>query len=125
MDWSDLVGVPYRHHGRSLDGTDCYGLVIEFERRLGRDMLDLDYGFADYRRGEEYGVWESSMEKWKRVGSPSFGDVVLFYDAKGRVIHAAVCVDENRILHCDVRGSRVDRLSPFYYRRWRAYRWRQ
>ena len=31
LDIDDLLGVPYKVHGRGPDSYDCYGLVIEVE----------------------------------------------------------------------------------------------
>ncbi len=39
----DLVGIPYRHHGRDSAGMDCYGLVIEVLKRIGKNLPDVFY----------------------------------------------------------------------------------
>lgn len=124
-DTSDLLGVPYAPHGRSLAGMDCYGFVIEWQRRLGRTIFDFGYKPKEYKKGSEYPVWEKSMEMWKETKSPKKDDVLLFFDGKGRVVHAANYIGGGRISHCDVQGSRVERLDGFYYRNWKAYEWRR
>lgn len=124
-DWSDLLGVPYKPHGRTLAGMDCYGLLIAFESKFGRTVYDFDYSAKDYRSKSDYPVWQKSMEMWEEVPNPEYTDALLFFDEKARIVHAAVCVSQNRILHCDVKGTRIERLDTFYYQNWKAYRWRQ
>ncbi|MBO7123185.1 MAG: C40 family peptidase [Treponema sp.] len=125
VDWSDLLGVPYKPHGRTLAGMDCYGLLMDFEGRFGRTIIDFDYSAKDYRGKEDYPVWLESMKHWEETDTPKYTDALLFFDEKKRVVHAAACVAPNRILHCDVKGARVERLDTFYYQNWKAYKWRQ
>ena len=33
--WSDLIGKPFRFGGRGPEDFDCYGLVVEMNRRAG------------------------------------------------------------------------------------------
>ena len=48
IDVSDLIGVPFKVHGRSKEeGFDCYGLVIEVERRLGKELPDPFYSSVE------------------------------------------------------------------------------
>ena len=42
IDVSDLIGVPFVEFGRDKEnGLDCYGLAIEVEKRLGKDLKDV------------------------------------------------------------------------------------
>ncbi len=43
-----LVGVPYRHQGRTARGVDCLGLVLLAASRVG--LMPLEAGRADYGR---------------------------------------------------------------------------
>ena len=43
MYYEDLLAVPYKTNGRELSGMDCYGLVIECCRRVGKDLHDVVY----------------------------------------------------------------------------------
>lgn len=48
VSYRDLIGVPYKVHGRSIeDGLDCYGLAIEVLRRNGIRLDDVIYSDND------------------------------------------------------------------------------
>ncbi len=38
IDYSDLLGKPFRYHARGPDAYDCYGLAIEVCRRAGIEL---------------------------------------------------------------------------------------
>ena len=43
IEINDLIGTPYRDHGRDAAGYDCYGLAIEVARRFGYKLNDVIY----------------------------------------------------------------------------------
>jgi cell wall-associated NlpC family hydrolase len=43
MTVNDLIGIPWKLHGRDKNGYDCYGLAIEVEARLGKKLNDIYY----------------------------------------------------------------------------------
>src|SRR6266850_4947755 len=58
-----LIGTPYRHLGRNIDtGLDCFGLVIEFFRRLG---ITQDDPVSNYSR--EWWKTEDFIEFYHRI----------------------------------------------------------
>ena len=77
----DLVGRPYKPKGRSIDGFDCAGVVLEFLRRAGFEIPEH--------------VFESPEPTWwVRVGDlaeiePLEGDVVFSRPSEGG-LHADV-----------------------------------
>ncbi len=129
----DYVGIPYRLHGTTREGLDCWGLprlwyleqygieLPSFGDRYGRELDAVERAhIADLVRGES--------EKWTRVraGHEQRGDLVLFRVA-GEEAHLGVVVDTGRFLHARPgTDSCVERYdSPIWARRVAGfYRWR-
>lgn len=124
QDFSDLLGIPYKIHGRDKNGFDCYGYLIEFERRLGHEMYDL---YREYNENNEKDLNNNIYNivyanKLVKTESPKFGDILLFYDRKGRVCHIGAYLKKDDFTHCDIYGSRVSKLSTFN-KKAEAYTW--
>ena len=113
LDINDLLGKPYKAHGRGPYFYDCYGLVIEVERRLGHTMPDL------YMKLSKCNEWDfdphnvdfsSEMTGMTKTNSPSFGDVIVFFDKKGRIYHTAVYLKNEDYIHCNREGVHISNL---------------
>lgn len=126
IDITDLLGKPYKAHGRGPNGFDCYGLVIEVEKRLGHSMPDL------YRKLSETDNWEtdihnvsftSGMTGMKKTDTPLFGDVVLFFDNKGRIHHSGVYLKNDDFIHCNKYGVHISKVQTYSLRS-EVYTWK-
>lgn len=116
MQVNDLVkkyvGTPYATHGRSMQGLDCYGLVLQVFDDLGHELFDL----ADYGEAREWGehsyIVENYWRQWEKVSRPKALDCVLFL-IKGRPTHIGIMLDENRFIHAyrAVKAVTINRLS--------------
>lgn len=123
--WADLLGVPYRPWGRTRAGMDCYGLVLEIQRRLGRPVPDvgLDYDPLAPATGMVEGA---AAGAWERVQDPAPGDMVLFWVLAARggwPDHAGVLIEPRKFLHLLAGRARAclspldrfaDRVAGFY-----------
>lgn len=123
MTWAtQLIGVPFLEHGRTLAGCDCWGLV-----RLG---LALGFGVTvpDYTeayltttdRAEIHALVTQESAGWLTVPLHDArpGDVVLFR-MQGQVCHAGLVLEAPDFLHCQKGiGSAVERWdAPLWKRR--------
>lgn len=115
-----LVGVPYRHNGRSLDGFDCLGLVwyvytqmgISFPSGDGLPINDEWYKSDPdrYIRGL-LGVGTTATEFLKPL------DLVYFRIINNAVTHSGVLITDDRFLHVlEGRTVQLTKLRGF----WRA-----
>lgn len=125
LDVNDLLGKPYKAHGRGPDNFDCYGLVIEVESRLGHKMPDL------YTKLAQTDNWEfdphniefsKEMVGMEKTNNPSFGDVVVFFDKKGRICHTGVYLKNGDFIHCNNCGVHITKLS-YDIREKEVYTW--
>lgn len=124
-DIDDLLGIPFKLHGRDISGYDCYGLVIEVERRLGHKMVDL---YTIYESGNNEKALDENVRniiygcKLVKATEPKFGDILFFYDSKYRICHIGVLLEKDDFIHCDADGVKISQLST-YFRKSEVYTW--
>lgn len=122
LDVNDLLGKPYKLHGRGPDSYDCYGLVIEVERRLGRELPDLYKIFEKKSEVKDVNLATAAIGLVK-TDTPAFGDIVLFRK-KGRADHLAVYLKNGDFIHCDGEGVRILNLA-YYDKEGEFWKWPQ
>lgn len=111
IDVTDLIGIRYKTNGRTKTGYDCLGLAIEVGRRFGYEIPCGEHGVGNF------------PDSFKRVDNISEGDVILFFDASGRNRHIGVALSQTDIIHCDIFGVRVSKLSEFDKLHYEVYSW--
>lgn len=124
IDISDLIGCRFKVHGRDKNGFDCYGLVIEVEKRYGREMVDLlkDYTKSNYMLEiNENAFSYIDNNKLKKTDKLEEGNVILFFDEKGRATHVGVYLKKRDFIHCDGLGVRVTNLDTYFRKSWEVY----
>ena len=122
LDINDLLGKPYKVHGRGPNGYDCYGLVIEVEKRLGRELPDL-YKIFEKKSEVRDTVLATQAVGLTKTDSPSFGDIIIF-KKRGHIDHIAVYLKNQDFIHCDGNGVEVLNLN-YYDRKGEFYKWQQ
>lgn len=121
----DLLGIPFKIHGRDKNGLDCYGLAIEVSKRFGHKLVDMFYDYNSANNLQDlndntYNITHSSgLEKTEQ---PNMSDVLLFFDSKNRTTHIGIYLSDDNFIHCDGDGVHISKLSS-YFRRWSAYKW--
>lgn len=120
-----LIGIPYKTHGRSLDGCDCWGLAYLFHDKkipsYGETYLD-----ADDTASTSTSISENKRNGWERVeGEERFGDIIIF-NIRGIPVHAAVYIGKGMMLH-SLKGHNSC-VEPVLGVRWATriegfYRW--
>lgn len=71
-----LIGQPWRHQGRGLDGLDCVGVIIAVARAIGEgtDWLEQPYHFFP-PEWQVRDVLEAHLHQL--TGAPEPGDIAL------------------------------------------------
>lgn len=125
VEIKDLLGIPYKQHGRDRQGFDCYGLVIFLYKRIGIEIPDFWYKTVGNNAFDEVGDDVQSFIKgyWQEVNKPEYSNVILFFDSCGRTVHIAFYLGRDMFIHCDIRGVEVKRLKGFRYAARRFYKW--
>lgn len=108
MSWSDnYIGLPWREHGRSREGVDCYGLLrLIYEEQLSiRLPAYTMYQSVECRR-EIALLIEGLSTNWYQVDQPKPFDAVLFriglYPS-----HLGVVVKQPLFIHQPEKGESV------------------
>jgi len=117
INYDNLIGRPYRDHGRGPGAFDCYGLVMEISRRLGRPLPDYEDICRTAGRVTT-GIVERLRPHFRRVEHSQIGDLaVILTDPDGG--HVAIVIGTGRFIQC-TRSHGVETVSfnhPFYKNR--------
>lgn len=103
-DWlSKYVGIPYKTHGREMDGCDCWGLMtLIWQRELGMPLPE--YRGADWFKGQDPGVTGAdaaayaSLFKPIQPGEETLGDGVLLR-MRGHPLHVGFVIADGWMIH--------------------------
>lgn len=113
---SDYVGIPFRDHGRTREGLDCWGLYrLVARERFGLELADFDYVAGDRRSHD--GMIRGAND-WLPVVVPGPGDAVLFR-LGGAACHIGMVLAPGMMLHArDGYAACIERFrSPLWARR--------
>ena len=108
IDVSDLIGAPYKDNGRTVEGFDCYGLAIEVERRLGKNLHDAVYENHDIELSQKWAPLLNVLPTdFIREGS------ILEIHA-ANTLHIAVALDSKTMIHATRnQGVRISRIAAY------------
>ena len=102
--WHDLLGIPWRLHGKDRSGMDCSTIAEEVLRRLGHTPPET----SAYRQKESAGTnnemvnyFKILAESYDKIGTDlsdakQVGDLVLAEDNNGVARHLFVRVEAKR-----------------------------
>lgn len=95
---ADLIGSPFVIGGRSLDGIDCWGLILEAYRRIQPDFQLPDPNLGELPEGP-----------WEEIPSDQRQPLDIFI---GRDYHAGIYLGRGWGLHSNEgRGTTLDRMD--------------
>ena len=114
IEVNDLIGAPYKDHGRDMSGYDCYGLCIEVARRAGYRLDDVYYEDHHVRLSNQY----APTLNVHRIQEPKEGALLeMETHTEGRTeLHLGVCLNETEFIHMTRLGCRVNRIGTFKVR---------
>lgn len=106
------LGIPYQHHGRSLSGLDCYGLILNIFKDQGVELWDIhdEYDQEWSWKGKDFFI-ENYAREWERVSDFRFMDVVCFKNGMNVVNHAGVYLRMGKFIHAVKAGVVVSKIT--------------
>lgn len=113
IDVNDLIGIPYKEHGRDKNGFDCYGLAMEVEKRFGIDLPDFDY--INHSDSFFERTTNECLQKYKvkKIHILIEGALVLFANSKGQKNHIGVYIGDEYVVHCNKKGVHLTKINDF------------
>lgn len=102
--WSNkYISIPFKEHGRSREGSDCWGLVsVIYKEEFGIDLPTLqDYSCTKDKRAISK-LCEQESKRWVEipVGEEQPFDVLIF-KILNIPCHVAVVISKGIMIHCE------------------------
>lgn len=94
MDVSDLIGLPYKAHGRDESGVDCFGLIWLIARRNGTPIKDPPY------KGFDPSL--SKLADHVGLEKCEFQTGCVLEIEKEKRLHLGYAIDRERMIHCAI-----------------------
>lgn len=107
---NDLIGAPYKDHGRDASGYDCYGLAIEVARRYGYKLNDVIYNDHNLALSAE----NVPTLNVTPIDAPREGAIIEM--EYGNEIHIGVAINNREFIHMTRTGCRINQIGIFKIR---------
>lgn len=107
---NDLIGIPYKDHGRTAGGYDCYGLAIEVARRYGYKLNDVFYNDHSLELSAE----NVPTLNVTPIDAPREGAVIEM--ECNNEIHIGICLNDREFIHMTRLGCRINQIGVFKIR---------
>ena len=93
----DLIGVPYKIHGRSKEeGFDCFGIDIEVYKRNGKYLPDVNYEHPE--EYENVFLEEQGKVRYEKVDNAVELCIIVFR-VRGEPRHTGVYLGNGLFIH--------------------------
>ena len=104
----ELIGIPYKEHGRDKNGMDCYGLAIAALERYGYRLDDVVYDNHDVSLSDNH----KPTLNVKPLKKPQAGAIIEMTAENGN-LHIGVCLNDKEFIHATRNGSRINKIGCF------------
>lgn len=117
-DFSRYIGIPFKDHGRSRQGLDCWGLIrLIYNQELDIVLPDYSKEYVDAtdRHHIPLLVYEQ-RKRWKSVKAPEEYDVILININK-QPLHVGCMINARQFIHV-MRGrhTTVDVVTNYEWK---------
>lgn len=114
IEINDLIGQPYKDHGRGNGGYDCYGLAIEAARRFGYQLNDVVYENHDIELSDK----NKPTLNVSPIKEPRAGAIIEMETCcgNGAELHIGICLNEREFIHMTRNGCRINQIGAIKVR---------
>lgn len=123
INYDDLIGTPFKNHGRGDGGYDCYGLVKEVFKRYGINIPEYDADFDDSEKINSLVRDNTAHRPWKQVDDINHLPVpclvaLRFGSPVGVVNHTGTYIGHGQFIHTRAKvGACIDRIDSIAWKR--------
>ena len=112
IEWVNSVnGKPWSDRATGPNAFDCWGLVIDYFRRVHKLQLETVDGYEEGANVEDAASNEISTGRWIETDEPERDCVFVIESESGYVKHVGIIVNINRVglyaVHSKAEGSQV------------------
>lgn len=105
------LGIPYVEGGRTLEGLNCWGVVVQIYNDFGIKVFDLEEKDPEWgNKGAQYFA-EFYYKDWEKQTAPGFLDVIFIMNYDGSPFHAGIYLRDGRFIHGSKIGVVQGRLN--------------
>lgn len=124
-----LVGVPWRHQGRTRKGVDCIGLVLVAAQNAGLDLAKAARVKAPrtYSRNPDPKLYELVQQCCEKSETLAPGYLLFFkFDADKYARHFGIYTDTGTVIHAEsvTRRKVIEHGYRAHWKRWTHSVWR-
>lgn len=104
----NLIGTPYRLHGATPGGFDCWGLVLYVRREFYNLATPVDLPASHAPRAVMAAIARSRrLPRWRQVSAPMPGDVVALSCSSLQPLHHVGVAVPDGVLHAYLGEARA------------------
>lgn len=102
MDLNKYIGIPYKRHGETREGIDCWGLVCLFyKEQYGIELPPYNDVLTDKKVEMFKGRFDNNNHLYslfEKTDAPEFGDITQF-NICGVPVHVGIYLNKREFLH--------------------------
>lgn len=96
-------GKPWVNRAVSMDGMDCYGLVILYYRHVLGIELPVPDGYIENESTPNCWINETESGRWEAIDRPESHGIVFTAYNGDTPLHVGIMIDRQKAIHC--RGN--------------------
>lgn len=103
MNYLRYLSVPYEYYGRTLEGLDCYGIVLlMYKEQFNIELKEFPSVYPHKAWGPEDSKFVKFLEEhvgFEKVPCPLVGDLLVLADARGIINHCGIVLNDFEFIH--------------------------
>ena len=121
-----MVNVDEKWIGLTMEETNCWQFIVDYyNNELGISLLPFKGSLQYKNQSEKLAVfldeYLNNSGHWEKISNPIYPDIAMF-KVRRLIIHGAIILDDERILHMRYSGSLISSYKDGNF--WREKKFR-